>query len=430
MAQKRKTQTKSSRSKAKTNSRKSSSKKKKIYIPVNSVITMCAIIVGISTALLLATYVSGSGKKIGSEKEHKIVETIKNQKPAENKVSVPEKTENQVLNKTSSQKKTQDKTASETKKTEIKQNQTSSTKTSSVSENRQNPVNDASNKIEKTVSSPVQEKPYSAGADSSIEKNTVSSTNSVSSSKPQSVITEKDFKAADIPDFPAANPGTKLVIIFDDGGHNMQQLEKCISLPFPVTVAVLPRLAHSKEAADRVRATGNEVMLHQPMQSVNLKVDPGAGFIGPSMGEQEIRSILFQNVLEVGPVAGINNHEGSLITADADKMFYVMKFCSDEGIWFLDSRTNADTKVPYVAGALGYSYYERNIFLDNKKTRENIIAEFVKGVNFANKNGVAIMIGHVWSADILPGVLRELYSVAVKKGYTFTTVSKSGGLIY
>lgn len=205
----------------------------------------------------------------------------------------------------------------------------------------------------------------------------------------------------------------------------MNQLEPFVSLPFPVTVAVLPKLPHSKEAGARVRRSGNELILHQPMQAVNLNVNPGAGAILPSMNEDDIRAVLFENILEVGPVTGLNNHEGSLITADAEKMSWIMKFASDEGLYFLDSRTNVETKVPYVAAALGYSYYQRNVFLDNTKNREDILREIQKGLEFANKNGSVIMIGHVWSADVLPPLLTELYPVLKSKGYRFGTVSSS-----
>ena len=67
--------------------------------------------------------------------------------------------------------------------------------------------------------------------------------------------------------------------MFDDGGQNLAHLEKFMSIPFDFTVAVLPQLPHSKAAADRVRKSGNEVILHQPMQAINLNVNPGPGAI-------------------------------------------------------------------------------------------------------------------------------------------------------
>jgi len=229
-----------------------------------------------------------------------------------------------------------------------------------------------------------------------------------------------------LPDFnfPQAQNTAKLVFVFDDAGQNLDHLEKFLALPFPVTVAVLPQIAKSVESAKRVRQSGNELMLHQPMQSVDLKINPGPGAILPSMSEEEIISQLFTNISQIGPVAGFNNHEGSAITADAEKMAVVLRFASEEGIYFLDSRTNVETKVPYVASQMGYGYYERNIFLDNIKTEQNALNELKKGLTIANSKGYVIMIGHIWSADFLPAFLQKVYPELVKKGYKFTTVSQ------
>ena len=164
------------------------------------------------------------------------------------------------------------------------------------------------------------------------------------------------------------------------------------------------------------------------VQSINANTNPGPGAINPDMSESQIIATLFTNINEIGPIAGMNNHEGSAITADAEKMAIVMKVTSENGIYFLDSRTNSETKVPYVAKELGYSYYERNIFLDNEKTNENARKELEKGLAIANKNGSVIMIGHIWSADFLPAFLKDVYPELKEKGYTFTTVSKSKAL--
>lgn len=225
--------------------------------------------------------------------------------------------------------------------------------------------------------------------------------------------------------FPQAVNHAQLIFVFDDGGQNLNHLDAFLNLPFPITVAVLPRLAYSRESAKKIRASGNELMLHQPMQAINKSVNPGPGAITPEMDEDQIIATLFTNINEIGPVAGINNHEGSAITADAEKMEIVLKVASENGIFFLDSRTNVETKVPYVAGEMGYTYYERNIFLDNTKTKENALAELKKGLTIANKNGSVIMIGHVWSADFLPAFLKEVYPELKEKGYTFSVVSKS-----
>ena len=53
------------------------------------------------------------------------------------------------------------------------------------------------------------------------------------------------------------------------------------------------------------------------------------------------------------------------------------------------------------------------------------ISEINRGIQIANKNGAAIMIGHIWSADILPQLLEEIYPELKQKGYEFTVVSKA-----
>lgn len=226
--------------------------------------------------------------------------------------------------------------------------------------------------------------------------------------------------------FPPASHNATLCVVFDDGGQNVAQLKKCVALPFPVTVAVLPRLAHSKECAELVRQSGNEVILHQPMQAINLGVNPGEGAILPHMSGGEIAATLSQNIAEIAPISGINNHEGSLITEDEVKVGFVLETVHQKGIYFLDSRTSSATKVPSVSMEMGFPYYQRDIFLDNEKTRENILHELKRGVEIANRQGFVIMIGHVWSAEILPAVLEEVYPELKKKGYRFSTVSNSG----
>lgn len=214
-----------------------------------------------------------------------------------------------------------------------------------------------------------------------------------------------------------------IILVLDDGGHNISQLQPFLNLPFPLTIAILPALAYTKESASLTRKAGKEVMLHQPMQAINLSVDPGPSAILPNMTEAEIRAILQKNVSEIAPIVGMNNHEGSLITADANAMSVVLDFCRDNALLFLDSRTNVETKVPFVAKEKKMQIWDRNIFLDNTPDRENITSMFQSGLEIAEKNGYVIMIGHVWSGSHLAQILDELGKKAIQDGFVFTTLS-------
>ena len=360
--------------------------KPKVYIPVNKIIALCTIVVILCTALLLVNTLSEinvyHSEKTASAEIQRPVQTEKKsggqQKPSGNVKSQAEK-------------------KPEVKKQELPENKKS----------------EAEKNISKKDSSSPVKQPEAPVSSASSEK-------SVPPIKKPS---------SGIPEIPPAVNGAKLVLIFDDGGQNLSQLESFLALPFPVTVAVLPKLAHSKQAAERVRKSGKELMLHQPMQAINLSVNPGPGAITPDMTLYEIETCLRENIAEIGPVRGLNNHEGSLICEDEVKIGTVLQVSSNMGLYFVDSRTTSQTRVPQAAMSLGLSYYERNVFIDNTKNRADIISEIMKGVSIANKNGAAIMIGHVWSADVLPEILSELYPLLSGKGYVFTTVSASGALI-
>lgn len=228
-------------------------------------------------------------------------------------------------------------------------------------------------------------------------------------------------------DIPQAVNGAQIVIVIDDAGLNVSNVKRYASLPFPVSIAVLPRLSHSKDCAYVVRSNGKELLLHQPMQAKNLNMNPGAGAILPEMSTMEIAQTVKENLEEIGPkVKGMNNHEGSLISENEIKIGAVLEVAMEKDIYFLDSRTTAQTKAPQAALERDMSIYERDVFIDDIVSREEMLKQIYRGLTIANKKGKVIMIGHVdKSVNILPDLLLEMYPYLVEKGYTFATPSTS-----
>jgi polysaccharide deacetylase 2 family uncharacterized protein YibQ len=212
-----------------------------------------------------------------------------------------------------------------------------------------------------------------------------------------------------------------LVFVIDDAGNNLKELDPFLAFPGPLTIAVLPGLPLSVEAAGRIRNAKKEVFLHQPMEPLGGQ-DPGPGAIMAGMDDEQVRRIIGKNVNELRPIAGINNHEGSRVTMDADIMRTVLEFCWENRVHFLDSRTTADTAVPRVASEMGFAIAQRDVFLDNEQDRDSIIRAIEQGCRKAERDGLAVMIGHTWSPR-LAGILTELYPGLVKKGFFLTTVS-------
>jgi polysaccharide deacetylase 2 family uncharacterized protein YibQ len=219
---------------------------------------------------------------------------------------------------------------------------------------------------------------------------------------------------------PPPEKGT-VVFVIDDAGNNLRELEAFLRFPGPLTIAVLPGLPHSAEAARRIRAAGKEVFLHQPMEAVGGQ-NPGPGAIYSGMSADEIRAVLKHNIAEIGPIAGMNNHQGSKITMDEQAMLTVLAFCREQGLYFLDSRTTAETAAPAAAKRLGMSIGERNVFIDNEQNKTAMTRYLNVGLARGRRQGSAVMIGHTWSPD-LALLLAEQYGGLVKQGYAFTTAS-------
>ena len=219
---------------------------------------------------------------------------------------------------------------------------------------------------------------------------------------------------------PVENQGT-LVFVIDDAGNSLRDLEPFLQVPGPLTIAVLPGLPNSAETARRIRAAGKEVILHQPMEAIGAQ-DPGPGAIYSGMSSEEIRSILARNIAEIGPVTGMNNHQGSKITMDKDIMKTILAFCVENNIYFLDSRTTAESVVPIVAASMNMKIAQRNIFIDNEQNKDSMLRYISGGLVRAQRNGNAILIGHIWSPDLAP-LLTEHFQQFMEQGYTIKTVS-------
>ena len=63
----------------------------------------------------------------------------------------------------------------------------------------------------------------------------------------------------------------KIAIVLDDWGYTMKQVPALGNLRRPVTLAVLPGLPHSADVARAAQADGHEVILHMPMEALDVK---------------------------------------------------------------------------------------------------------------------------------------------------------------
>lgn len=388
-------------------------KVKKVKLDKNKVTLLCGIIFLICCVCIAVNVLSQSAKS------KNIAEIAKSEKKTEQRQQ-----NSGELGKTQKKKEVSDskdlkKSADSAKKDENSKNVNKTSQKQSA-DSKKNPAKsiENTNKIQTENKNIQKTKPEIENKSKTVEN--------LEKSKKNEQIQNKEKKQDLLFLIPPAQNGATLVFVIDDAGMNAEYTKRYASLPFPLTIAVLPKLLHSKDCAYIVRSSGKELILHQPMQSLNHNLDPGPGKISIDMSFSQISSIINENLAEIGPgVKGLNNHEGSEVTEDVLRIGAVLDVCLENKIYFLDSRTTANTKAPQAALERDMTIFEKSgPYIDNIVSREAMLKEIYKSLEAANKNGSAIVIAHVdKSAEILPKLLEQMYPYLLKAGYRFATPS-------
>ncbi|MGH2375288.1 MAG: divergent polysaccharide deacetylase family protein, partial [bacterium] len=215
----------------------------------------------------------------------------------------------------------------------------------------------------------------------------------------------------------ATPPGAlqfQAAIIFDDAGGSPDDVEEIVAIGRPAAVAVLPGLAYSADVARRSRAAGLEVLFHLPVESADDRA-LGPGGVTVAMSDAEIHGAVRSGLASVPGAVGVNNHMGSKGTADRRVMRAVVEAVREAGLFFIDSRTTAETVGESVATELGVPTAARAVFLDNENDEDAIRAQVRRLITLARERGAAIAIGHVRrrTARVLGTMLDEFERAGV-----------------
>jgi polysaccharide deacetylase 2 family uncharacterized protein YibQ len=166
--------------------------------------------------------------------------------------------------------------------------------------------------------------------------------------------------SADGPDWRPA-----VAIVIDDLGVDRERTAVFNDLPAPLTLAFLPYAPALAQQAERARAAGHELLLHVPMEPIGQE-SPGPRALLTSFGPHELVSQLRALLMRSPGVVGINNHMGSRLTADRDRMRWVMGELHARQLLFIDSLTTPRSVATDEARRQGVPYARRDVFLDNE----------------------------------------------------------------
>ncbi len=189
-----------------------------------------------------------------------------------------------------------------------------------------------------------------------------------------------------------------IAVVIDDLGNSLEEGRRVVALPGPVACSILPHTIDGSHIADLAHAAGKEVLLHLPMQSV-ADMPLGSGGITLEMTESEIRATVADDLASIPHLAGMNNHEGSLITQHPGDMAWILQTLHATGSYFyIDSYTSADSVAYQVAREQGVPAARRNVFLDDVNTEAAVREQWQRLVSIARHRGFALAIGHPRSA--------------------------------
>ena len=184
----------------------------------------------------------------------------------------------------------------------------------------------------------------------------------------------------------------KVAIVIDDIGYRDTD-EQALYLPGNITYAVLPHTTYGKKLASQAHKQHNDVILHIPMEAeIETKLGPGA--LTSKMSKKAIYTSLSASFNDIPYAIGMNNHMGSHLTQLYQPMKWTMHFLKAHKLFFLDSKTSANSQAIKVANDIGVPVNSRHIFLDNELTDDYISKQFDRLIQFAKKQKFAIAIAH------------------------------------
>lgn len=196
------------------------------------------------------------------------------------------------------------------------------------------------------------------------------------------------------PERPQIGKG-RLALVVDDMGEDIGFAQGLAALDVPVAFSIWPD-SGSREAVLKIaKARGREILIHLPMQPKGFpKVDPGRHPLLVTMTADQVRETVRRAVERVPGAIGLNNHMGSQFTENVFGMHAALQAFKDKGLFFLDSRTTAETVGEREAQRIGLRFYKRDVFLDNEQNVSAILHQLRKAEALARSRGQAIAIGH------------------------------------
>ncbi len=212
---------------------------------------------------------------------------------------------------------------------------------------------------------------------------------------------------------------SKIAIVIDDVGLDMAGSHRAVALPSFVTLSYIPYSLRLHEQTRAAIDAGHELLLHMPMEPVG-SADPGPNALLLELSKDELRQRLDTALASFTGYDGMNNHMGSKFTADADAMELVINELQQRHVFFLDSRTSAQSVGARIAHEHGVPSISRDIFLDDDMSSKAVRNQLEQTERVARHKGYAVAIGHPHAVTLQ--TLEEWIPDAQRRGFEFVPI--------
>jgi polysaccharide deacetylase 2 family uncharacterized protein YibQ len=238
---------------------------------------------------------------------------------------------------------------------------------------------------------------------------------------PRQPLAKKDIPTAIPKPLPTkALPSVALII--DDLGYDKKIAQKFAQLDVPLTFSILPYSPFQQKIARLARSKDLEIMIHMPMEPVEYpQVNPGPGTLLVSMSPDELIEQLELNLNTLPGVKGVNNHMGSRMTSESSQMYQIFSVLKKRGLFFIDSRTTAESLCEPSARLFQVPFAQRDVFIDHHLKTDFIRKQIKELIRIAQKNGEAVGIMHPHSTtlrvlqEMLPDLKNQVHLVPASK---------------
>ena len=214
-----------------------------------------------------------------------------------------------------------------------------------------------------------------------------------------------------------------ICIIIDDFGYFWdERVDELMSFETPIAFAVIPGHEYSKRIAISAQSNGKELLIHLPMEAFERKGGEDEYIIKHKMDKEEMKSRVLKALESVPGASGINNHQGSKVTADSETFQRFLAVIRPYNLYFIDSVTHSSSVAFREAQRAGVPTGRRTVFLDDSEDEMTINYRIEQLKDKPRENGSVIGIGHINSETIM--ALKNRIPFLTEEGFVFVYPSQ------